>query len=461
MKGFFMIKYILIIFFQTNLVFAQFSEKENSNIKDQQQITSLQSNDNKVETRQINSSQSNEKSLKSQQIILSDKKSNQIQKEKQLRKLGFQPKDSEEKNNNRLVSTYNNDSGRPSFQPHKILFNYIDTHFQNLTFTKKLTDHIQKGLQNLSVILTGDYRKKTKNKTKKKLFIDLESAFYFEKNNLIEKDYSRTYSIPYIDANISFQSSKNLLFQINFDFSYIKNTWSYEAEEVFIKYQWFNLLPADLMLGYFKYPILNLKESDHKFSKKTLLEKNLLSEKSADIGALLKVKLYQPFYFMLSSHSFIDGIELLSPLNTAKNTLTASIGYEKKNQHITAGYLKQNFFSNKQKQAFGLSSDLSYPFYSFLFNFKGEVWKIKQWPQDSLSYYMFPSIKWNRLALSFLFGEAYYQLNQQTSKSKEYILKTDFYLTDEVFISIEKINESDTIVKNSSWIFSLRSHFHF
>ena len=293
------------------------------------------------------------------------------------------------------------------------------------------------------------------------LSIELKSAISVIKNNLIEKNYSWINSIPYIDMSINYKLSKNLLFQTSFDLSYAENKWAYEVKEIFIKYQWFKFLPADFLLGHFEYPVLNFKKSSHKFSKKTLLEKNLFPEKSADMGALLKINFWGSFYLQLSSQLFTGKRELLFPLNTTKNTWTARLAYGKKNQHITANYLKQNLFSKKQQQALGLSSDFSYLFYSLLLNLKGEFWKISQWPQDTLSYYIFPSVKWKRLTLSFLHGKAYYQSNSQTSESREYILKTDLHLTDELFVSLERIKESDSITKNSSWVFSLQSHFNF
>ena len=332
--------------------------------------------------------------------------------------------------------------------------------------SSSLLSYIKNSIQNLNIILKENNKNQkmkpqTTNETEKNLSIELESAFAVTKNNLREKDYNRKYSIPYIDTNINYEFSKNLFFEMSFEFAYTKNTWDYSIEEFFIKYKWLSFQPTDLILGYFEYPVLNFKSSNHNFSKKTLLEKNLFPEKMSDIGAFLKVNFWESFYLKLSSQTFMGERELLLPLNTAKNTWTASVSYEKKNQHITASYLKQNLFSKKQRQAFGLSSDLSYQLNPFLFNFKGEFWKIHYQPQNTLSYYVFPSVKWRRLALSFLVGKAYYQLGRQTSESLEYILKTDFYLTDELFLSLEQIKESDTIVKNSSWIFSIRSHFKF
>ena len=294
---------------------------------------------------------------------------------------------------------------------------------------------------------------------KQNLSLQIESSFSAIKNNLIQEDHSWTYSIPYMEAEISYPFSKNLLIETELDLSYIKNSWDFDIKEIFIKYKQTLFLPSVLILGYFEYPILKLRSNDYKLSKKTLSEKNLFPKKKADIGAGLKVNVWKSFYLYSSWQIFTGAKQLLSPLNTAKNTWTARMIYEEKNQSISANYLKQSFFSKKLKQAFGLSSDLSYPFDPLLFNLKGEFWKINQWPQNSLSYYLFPSIQWNRLILSFLFGKARYQLGRQISESSEFILKTDFYLTDELFISLEKIQESDTIVKNSSWAVSVKTQF--
>ena len=267
--------------------------------------------------------------------------------------------------------------------------------------------------------------------------------------------------MSYIDITSQYKFSKNLLLEISFDLFYKETSWETSIEDVFIKYKSSKFLPTDFIVGYFEYPVLNFKSSDHNFFKKTLLEKNLFPNKTEDIGALLKINIWKPFYLSLSSQKHTGVKEILSPLNTAKNTYIASLIYEKESQHINASYLKQNFFSQRKKQAFGLGSDFSYSFYSFLFNFKGELWNIKQWRQNTLSYYIFPSIQWKRLNLSYLFGKAHYELAEQKSESLEYTLRTDFYLTDELFLSLEKIQESDNITKNSSWILSLKSHFNF
>ena len=175
---------------------------------------------------------------------------------------------------------------------------------------------------------------------------------------------------------------------MSFDFSYIENKWDYSIEEVFIQYKWFKFQPTYLTMGYFEYPVLNFKASDHIFSKKTLLEKNLFPSKHSDIGAVLKTNFLESFYLQLSLQTFIGGRELLFPLNTTKTTFTASLSFEQDFQQIFASYLKQNFFSKNEKSAFGLGYNLFYPFYSLSFSLKGELWKINHWPQNTLTYYM-------------------------------------------------------------------------
>ena len=328
------------------------------------------------------------------------------------------------------------------------------------------TSFSQYNSQSFNIDLKDDNKNKkdedqTLNTTKQNLSIKLENAFTVIKNDLIEKNHNLNYSIPYIDTNIHYEFSKNLFFEISFDLSYKENEWDYSIEEVFIKHQWSGLLPTRLKAGYFEYPVFNLKGSNSKFSKKTILKKNLFPSKYADIGIALKTNFLNSFYFQFSWQTWIGKRELLFPLNTAKNTWTASLGFEKENQHIFVNYLKQDSFLKKQKQAFGLGSHLSYSFHSLLFNFKGELWEIEHLQQNALSYYALSSIRWSRLALFFLFGKAHYQLGHQTSESAEYILKTDFHLTNDLFLSLERLRESDTITKNSSWALSIRSNFSF
>ena len=302
--------------------------------------------------------------------------------------------------------------------------------------------------------------KPNKNKIDKNLSIELESSFTAKKNDLLSTGYNWKYFIPYIDTNINYKISKNILFKTEFEFSYEQNKWDYLIEEISITYQWLHFLPTDFTIGYFEYPMSD-NLSDQKFSKQSLLEKNLFPTNDSDIGILLKTNFWESLYFQISWQTWTGARELLNPLNTLANTWVSSLSFEQNSQYIFASYLKQNFFSSKQKQAFGLGSHISYPINSFLLNFKGEYWKIEQAFQNTITYYIMPSVQWESLVLTFLTGKAYYQLGSQSSESREYILKTDFYLTEELFVSLERIHESDSIIKNSSWAFSIRSHFSF
>ena len=294
-------------------------------------------------------------------------------------------------------------------------------------------------------------------KIEKNYSIMLESSFAIMKNNLLEKKYSSQYSIPYIGIISNYQFSKNSSFKTVFSFSNKERKWSYSIEEVFIKYSKAKLWPIDLTIGYFEYPVLQLKTDGHNISKKALLKKIIIPLKDNDMGALIKINFWQSFYLKLSSYIFTT--KLIYPLNTAKNTWTVSLGFQEDDKYVIANYFKQKFFSKNEKESFGLSSYFSRPFNSLLFGIEQEIWKTSYQNQDTLNYYIFPSVKWNSLVLSFLFEKAFYKKGTQSSESVEYLLKADFYLTDELFITLERFTERDTIIKSSFWGLSIRSEF--
>ena len=498
-----MISLIFIIFFKINFVFAQVETKTygkaliDNKTTEQLKNTTSESDNKKQQTSVL---QNNNKNINT--ALKENNKNKKIKDQiiTEIKHWKDKTKRAEESNNKNIkLKPQNTHSNYSVFQSAQKLLDYINSvqlfnidlkesnnhkdKNQTLNVTKqekgktkeisnnvKSKDQIQKLFDYINSIplFNIDLKDNSKNQKEKNqninvkfLSIELESAFTVIKNELLEKNHNWKYFIPYIDTNIQYEISKNLFFEISFDLSYEENKWDYSLEEVFIQHHWSELLPTHLTLGYFEYPVFNLKESKHNFYKKTISEKTLFPSKYADIGVALKTNFWNSFYFQLSWQTQTGKRELLLPLNTAKNTWTASLGFEKSNQHIFANYFKQDSFLKAQKQAFGIGSHLSHSLYSLLFSFKGELWQINHWSQNTITYYVFPSIKWRRLALSFLYGKAHYQLGRQTSESLEYILKADFYLTDEFYLSLERLKESDTIVKNSAWAFSLKSHFNF
>ena len=308
------------------------------------------------------------------------------------------------------------------------------------------------------IALTQKTEKTNKNKIDKNLSIELESSFTAKKNDLLLEDYSWKYYIPYIDTSINYQISKNLLFETEFELSYQDNQWNYFLEEFFLTYKWAYFLLTDFTVGYLEYPMSD-NLSDENFSKDSLLEKNLFPVNDSDIGVLVKTNFWKFLYLQVSWQTWTGVREILKPLNRIENTWSSNLIFEQNSKYIFASYIKQNFFSKKQKQAFGLGSHISYPIYSFLLSFKAEHWKIEQAIQNTTVYYIMPAIQWERLAFTFLTGKAYYQQRNLKSESRESILKTDFYLTDELFITLERFTERDTIIKSSFWGLSIRSEF--
>ena len=431
-----MIKFILIIFLKMSLATAQ-TEKEQAPVPNK--IETIGDLFRKAENVLLKTFTKKKPSLETHQT---DSLQNNSQS------FSF----SEEKNSAQKI----NSQARNNWIDFELLSDLILISLQEIkqVYNKPFLKHLRK-----PAVAQND-KKLNKNKIDKNLSIKLKSSFTAKKNDLLLKDYNWKYYIPYTDTKINYKISKNMFFEMELKLSYKKNKWDYSIEDVFITYQWLHFLPTDFTLGYFGYPISD-NLSDQKFSKKSLLEKNLFPTNDLDIGVLLKTNLWETLYFQVSWQTWTGARELLTPLNTAENTWTSSLSFEKNSQYIFASYLKQNFFSSKQKQAFGLGSHISYSINSFLLSLQGEHWKINQGFQNTIAYYILPSVQWKNLVLSFLSGKAHYQLGSQSSESREYILKTDFYLTEELFVSLERIHESDSIIKNSSWAFSIRSHFNF
>ena len=293
------------------------------------------------------------------------------------------------------------------------------------------------------------------------LSIKIESAFSMTKNNLLNKNYSWSVEIPHMEITANYKFSKNTSLEIGFDFSYQAEVWSYSIEEAFIQRQLSFFTPLYLQLGYFIYPPSYIDENLKAFSKKTLVYQNLFNTKDRDIGASLKVPFEKHFYAQISLQSFINEKERSQFQFKGHPVLSASLIYENLDQNLFAGYLqKESFFEGKVK-ALGTGSRLSYKINSWTLGLKGEFWNIsKNKPKRNiLTYYIFPHIQWKRWTLGALLGGAYHYLNSKKTKELEYLLKGEFCLTKNLHLSIERLKESDSIIKQSAWIFSLRANF--
>ena len=291
---------------------------------------------------------------------------------------------------------------------------------------------------------------------------NLKSSLSFHKNDLLKFPYNWSAEIPYTEIVINYPFSENNLFKMEFDFSYQNKEWNYSIDCFSVHHQLLFYKPVNLQAGYFIYPVSYTNENITTFSKKTLVQKSLFPYGRGALGILLNWNLWKPFYWQISLQANLNSRETDSVQKMESNpVVTASFIYKNSGQNFFASYFQKNFFMEGQMQSLGVGSDLSFEINSWIFAFRGEFWSIKRTqPQHNLlTYYLFPSVSWGKISLGAFFGGAHHYLAKDQNHTLEYILKGDFYLTENLFLTIERIREQDSILKEVSWSFSLRTEF--
>ena len=296
----------------------------------------------------------------------------------------------------------------------------------------------------------------------KKRSVHFDSSLALTKNNLLKSPYNWSVEIPYAEIGAGYYFSKNSFFELGFDFSYRSKNWSYTVDDFFVQHKFSFFFPVDLRAGYFFYPVSYTRDNINTFSKKTLVQKNLFPLRLGDAGILLRGDMGKSFYWQMSLQSSVnkretDAVQKLGP----SPVMAVSLIYEESGQHLFAGYFQKDFFLEGRLRSIGFGSDLSFEISSWTLNFRGEFWGIKNnLPSHILlTYYFFPSLKWNRISFGALLGGVHHYLQKDQSHGLEYILKGDFYLTENVFFTIERLGEQDSIIKKEAWSFSLRTTF--
>ena len=294
------------------------------------------------------------------------------------------------------------------------------------------------------------------------LSVRFDSSLALIKNNLLKSPYNWSIEIPYTEICAGYYFSKNSFVELGFDFSYQFKNWSYSVEDFFVQHKFLFFVPVHLRAGYFFYPVSYTRDNINTFSKKTLVQKNLFPLSLGDAGILFRGNMWRSFYWQMSLQSSVnkretDAVQKLEP----SPVMAVSLIYEESGQHFFAGYFQKDFFLEGRLRSIGFGSNLSFEISSWTLSFRGEFWSIKNnLPSHILlTYYFFPSLKWNRISFGALLGGAHHYLQKDQSHGLEYILKGEFYLTENMFLTIERLGEQDSIIKKEAWSFSLRTSF--
>lgn len=323
-------------------------------------------------------------------------------------------------------------------------------------------------------VLNNTNQIESKNQSSEELSGDLsiriENALSLKRNNLLTQPYNWSISIPYTEVEAYYKWSKNLFVEIELEFSYTNQDWLIKIEDLFLKYKMdlkdvFKLnrtVPVSLRWGYFR--VNYIKSNSKLFNKKTLVKQNLFPYGDRNIGAVLKLDLYKNFSFLTALQyqrhkRESDGFKPLKLYPVS----SAYLLYKYKNQKVFLGYSQKKMFLEGDVQSFGSGADLQALYKNYFFKFKTELWNIrKSEPQSRiLSYYVFPYLKWKFLGAGFLAGAVYEKSLQAQASQFETVAKLDFYFTDKIYFSIEKIQEYSRVYKQNSWNFSIKTDLKF
>ena len=297
---------------------------------------------------------------------------------------------------------------------------------------------------------------------KKDLFeLTLESSLSLNKNDLLKQPYNWSVEIPYTELELSFPIAKNSGVEAEFDFSYQNKEWLYSIDDLFVYHDLlFYKLAARIKAGYFDYPVSFTSQNNKIFSKRTLLEQNLFPSGRRAMGGLLEWNLWSFLYGSVSLQANVQKRETdLVQKMGSDPILTASLFYESGDQKAFLSYFQKDLFLKGKMQAVGTGVDLLYKLNFLSFTLKGEFWNIKRdQPHHSLLvYYLFPSVRWSFLSFGALVGGARQLIQNDQSFVWEYTLKGELDLTENFSLVVERIKEWDSIIKESTWSFSLKT----
>ncbi len=293
-------------------------------------------------------------------------------------------------------------------------------------------------------------------------FLELDSSLSLRGNGLLKSPYKWSVEIPYAELGLSIPFSKSHLFKMEFDFSYQSKIWNYSVDHFSIRHNFLWDTFFSLEAGYFSHPVSWTSENLTVFSKKTVAQKSLFPYGRRAMGVVLDWRLSQPLYGQISLQANLNRREIdFTQKLERRPALTASLIYKPPGQRLFVSYFQKDFFLEGRMRSWGGGSDLSFEIEPLFLAFRGEFWRIQRAEphQKLLTGYLFPFFRWGKISFGALFGWAYHYLKEDQSYTLEYILKGDFYLTESLFLSIERIKELDSIIKEDAWSFSLKTKF--
>ena len=326
--------------------------------------------------------------------------------------------------------------------------------------------------------------KESKHPFQDRFTIDVESAFYLKKNTRLPKPYEWSVDYPEAEVFLFYPISKNSSFKVDLKFFYEDKHWDYLIRNLFVNYK--PAFPLKIQLGYFEQPISYMSQNRLEFEKTLLMDKTLFPFQKSAVGALLESELKASFYLQAS----LQGWTLQRDIDFMRQpginpALTASLIYRSQKQKAFLSYFQQSLGLNNKDESLGLGFDLLYPKDSFKIRLRGELWKIKRdlsqqdvnnlyalsldvqgglkpvysSQEKMVSFYVFPSLRWNRFYLGALLGGLYHDLTKPKNLSLESILTGRFYLKENLFFTVERVKEWNQLVRENYWSFYLTSEF--
>lgn len=299
--------------------------------------------------------------------------------------------------------------------------------------------------------------------------IELENSLLFEHNLLLQEDRKDSVfyenwsvSIPYTEIDLNYNFTDKLFFELELELSYNKQSFGLKLDDLFFKYSEDTFfIPFSFQWG--KFRMAYLGSNTHLFHKKTLARQELFPYGTRALGAGLEIYLTDSLSVLTGWRTYrnkreTDGFYSLKPSSAVAGYLL----YKTERRNIFAGWRGQEFFLEGVLSAYGAGADLEHSYKDWFFKFKTEVWKIKKTEpsSDTLSYYLFPYMKWNSLiGAGLLIGSSQESLLNNKAAQFESLIKLDFFFQPSSYFSIERIKEYSSLFTKNSWNFSIKSSF--
>lgn len=310
------------------------------------------------------------------------------------------------------------------------------------------------------ILSVFNFQEESTSSAEDKMKINVESLLGVSKRDMLPKAYAWSVSLPETEVFLLYPISKDLSFKAEMRFFHKDQGWGYHARKLAVSYA----LPFHLhtQLGYFNYPVSYMIQNRSEFASRLIIDKTLFPFQRRASGALLEGQLKAPFYWRVSLQGHTQKRDTDSVQQPElRPAFTGSLIYKSGKQKAFVSYFQQNFSLESPVNSFGLGANLFYPLTSFKVYFRGELWRIeKNQPyREITSFYIFPSLRWSRVSLGALLGGVHHDLKDNQTHRLEYILKGSFYITENIFFTVERTREWDQLLRKNNWSFYLTTQF--